>query len=71
MQPFKTETVLAEDGTLVLHGLPFQPGSKVAVIIFEKPQPTSSAEEFPLRDSVLRYERPNDPVADDEWEAAQ
>ncbi|HMC67272.1 MAG TPA: hypothetical protein VKI65_20220 [Gemmataceae bacterium] len=71
MKPFKTEAVLTEDGTLTLHGLPFKPGAKLEVIIFEKAQPSSTTDEFPLRDSVLRYERPNDPVAEDEWEAAQ
>ena len=66
MQPFKTEAVLTEDCTLTLRGLPFQAGSKVEVIIIEKPQPSSTVDDFPLRDSVLRYERPNDPVADDD-----
>jgi hypothetical protein len=34
---YKVEAVLAEDGTLVLQGLPFQAGAAVEVIILERP----------------------------------
>jgi hypothetical protein len=35
MNAHKIEVVLTEDGTLTLHGLPFQAGDAVEVIILE------------------------------------
>ena len=69
MQAFKTETVLAQDGTLTVRELPFRAGDKVEVIVLGEPRTSPPLEEYPLRGKVLRYERPTDPVAEEEWEA--
>jgi hypothetical protein len=36
MNAYKVETVVAENGSLVLQGLPFQAGDRVEVIILER-----------------------------------
>jgi hypothetical protein len=76
MNANKIETVLNEDGTLTLRGLPFRAGDTVEVIILESrtPQheaPTHSPDSnpYPLRGTVIRYDDPTEPVALEDWEA--
>ena len=61
----RTESVLTADGKLVLDRLPFRAGETVEVIVLPVPpvQPTPS----PPRGTVVRYDRPTDPVADADW----
>jgi hypothetical protein len=66
----RIETVMPEDGKLSLDNLPFRAGQAVEVIILPSaggPAPSP----HPLRGTVLRYDRPTEPVADAEWDAAQ
>ena len=70
MNAHKIETVLTEDGTLTLRGLPFHAGDTIEVIILESlsPQdeaPTHSPDSNPylLRGTVIHYDGPTDPVA--------
>ena len=60
-------TVDASQRVVVDH-VPFKPGDRVEVIVrsHEAPAPSS----FDLSGSVLRYDRPFDPVAFGDWEAA-
>ena len=78
MNAHKIETVLTEDGTLTLRGLPFRAGDTVEVIILErhtsqqkqglKHQPDKNV--YPLRDTQpYRYDDPTEPVALEDWEA--
>ena len=69
MQSFYAETVVQEDGKLSLEDLPFLHGQSVQVFISARE--SISAERCPLRGTVLKYERPFDPVAQGEWTAAQ
>jgi len=65
----RTEAVLTEDGKLSLDHLPFRAGQAVEVIVlpaFGPAAPTDS-----LRSSVLRYDRPTEPVAEADWDTAQ
>lgn len=41
MNAYKVETVLAEDGTVLLKGLPFHAGDAVEIIILERSQELS------------------------------
>ncbi|MCY7277041.1 MAG: hypothetical protein LH702_25765 [Phormidesmis sp. CAN_BIN44] len=76
MNAHKVETVLSEDGTLMLKGLPFHAGDAVEVIILERggqSERTVAAQEesnlFPLRGTVLHYEEPFEPAVPlDDWE---
>jgi hypothetical protein len=42
MNVHKVETVLAEDGILILKGLPFRAGDQVEAIVIERPKIVSS-----------------------------
>lgn len=73
MNAYKVETVLTEDGTLLLKELPFQAGDEVEIIILERPKTSSpsSPDRSPrsLQGSILRYDDPFEPaLSPDEWE---
>jgi hypothetical protein len=65
----RTEAVLTEDGKLSLDHLPFRAGQAVEVIVLPAVGSTPAAHS--LRGSVLRYDRPTEPVAEADWDAAQ
>jgi hypothetical protein len=63
----KVETILSEDGALMLEDLPFHIGDAVEVIILERSPSQAEAEKaedqaepnlYPLRGKVLFYEDP-------------
>jgi hypothetical protein len=68
MQAYKLETTLAQDGTLTLDNLPFQAGDRVQVIVRAQPKSPSEAKRYPLRGLPVHYDRPTEPVAEDDWE---
>ncbi|URD48433.1 hypothetical protein [Chroococcidiopsis sp. CCNUC1] len=75
MNAHKIETVLNEDGTLTLRGLPFRAGDAVEVIVLESrtplpeaPTPSPDSNPYPLRGTVIRYDDPTEPVALEDWE---
>lgn len=63
----RIEVVLAEDGKLILDKLPFRAGQVVEVIVLPAPNPAPAS--HPLHGSVLRYDRPTEPVAEADWGA--
>ena len=65
----RTETVLTEDGKLSLDHLPFRAGQAVEVIVMPATCPAPAVHS--LRGSVLRFDRPTEPVAEADWDAAQ
>jgi hypothetical protein len=65
----RTEVVLDQDGRLLIEHLPFLAGQRVEVIVL--PSNEQQAADFPLRGSVVRYDRPTEPVADLDWNALQ
>ena len=68
---YRTESTVAEDGTLNLRNLPFPPGEAVEVILIPRPrEATSLGVGDLLRGSVLRYDDPTAPVAEGDWELA-
>jgi hypothetical protein len=64
----RIEVVLSEDGKLSLDRLPFRAGQAVEVIVLPAARPTAPTS-HPLRGSVLRYDRPTEPVAESDWDA--
>jgi hypothetical protein len=64
----RIETVLAEDGKLSLDNLPFRAGQTVEVIVLPTVR-TATPPDHPLRGTVLRYDRPTEPVAEPDWDA--
>ena len=69
MRMFYAQTVVKEDGKLMLDHLPFAQGDSLQVFMAVT-QP-ASAVRYSLRGTVLKYERPLDPVADEDWAAAK
>ncbi len=65
----RVETTLEQDGTLTLEHLPFQAGQQVEVIILPYSGEATIGNSYPLRGLPVRYERPTDPVAEDDWES--
>ena len=65
----RTEAVLSEDGKLSLDHLPFRAGQAVEVIVL--PLGRRPPADHPLRGSVIRYDRPTEPVAEGDWGAIQ
>jgi hypothetical protein len=55
-------------GRLLLDGLPFSPGQHVDVVV--RPHEPETSPSVNLAGSVLRYDRPLDPVVDGDWESA-
>jgi hypothetical protein len=70
MDSHRIETMLEQDGTVTLNGLPFQAGDTVEVTVVAKaPKPKQNG--YPLRGTTLTYEAPFEPVATEDWESAQ
>jgi hypothetical protein len=69
MQAHRIETTVEADGSVKLTALPFHPGERVEIIVLPAPKNGVSDDSLPLRGSILRYDDPTDPVAEDDWEA--
>lgn len=63
------ESTIEAHGSLRLDRLPFSAGERVEVIVLSRPTRNQTANRYPLRGETLRYERPTDPVDEEEWEA--
>lgn len=68
MRIYSTEKVISENGTMQLESLPFPPGELVDVIVLARRKSVDGARVHTLKDSVLKYDQPLDPVADDDWD---
>lgn len=70
MVAHRVETTLQQDGKLSLDNLPFHAGEAVEIIILAASGRVQGQERYPLRGTAVRYDRPFEPVAHDEWDAA-
>ena len=68
MSEYRVVAVLTEDRKLVLDDLPFQAGDAVEVVIVERHGLKTGKERYPFHGVPIQYERPFDPVAEDDWE---
>ena len=71
MEAHWRETTVGDNGELVLDGLPFAPGQPVEVLVVSKSAGPRTAAGGSLRDSVLEFRAPSEPVASDDWNALQ
>jgi hypothetical protein len=71
MQAYRTETVVPQDGELHLTQLPFRPGEWVEVIVLSRRMDQAGAQPCALKDTVVKYEAPTEPVAIEDWAALQ
>jgi hypothetical protein len=67
MQTFHAETVVEKDGKFHLDNMPFSEGE--AVHVFVSSAKTGSKDS--LKGTVLKYEQPFAPVAEEDWDAAK
>ena len=70
MVAHRVETTINQDGTLMLDNLPFHAGEAVEIIIISRTTRVQRQNPYPLRGTPLHYERPTEPVAQDDWDAA-
>lgn len=68
MQTLRFETTVPQDGELRLRVAPFRPGDGVEVIVLPLRRDPRAADDFPLANTVLKYEDPFEPVAQDDWD---
>lgn len=70
MQAYKTAARIERPGELHLAELPFRAGDEVDVILLRRGGKRSEEPDkrYPLRGKPLRYDRPFDSVAEDDWE---
>jgi hypothetical protein len=54
-----------------LEGLPFEPGQPVEVLVVSKTAGSATAGDRSLRESVLEFREPLEPVATEDWDALQ
>ena len=67
----RLETVVPANGELQIKYLPFRPGEAIEIIILARNPVETNGNLFPLKNSVLKYEDPTEPVAIDDWEILQ
>ncbi|MBI2985311.1 MAG: hypothetical protein HYY45_00950 [Deltaproteobacteria bacterium] len=68
MDEVRIETTVDEHGEVHVTKLPFPAGEPVEVIVVPKPA-RQRGSGFPLRGVPIAYDRPTDPVAEEDWDA--
>jgi len=69
MASYRMEIVVSPDGKIVLNAEPFRAGDRVEVAVTGRSPSHHPGGPYPLRGKPVRYDRPFDPVADNDWEA--
>lgn len=67
MQAYRIETVVEEDGSLVLREVPVRAGEQVEVIVLVRDH-LGGTNRYPLRGKPVRYDDPTESVAEADWE---
>ena len=69
MPAYSVEKIVNQNGTVQLDALPFPPGTVVEVIVLAR-KPSAKPVPAPgLKNSVLKYDQPFEPVAAEDWDA--
>jgi hypothetical protein len=71
MQAYRLEAVVPNNGELQLKQLPFLPGETIEIIILSMNKPANETNLFPLKNTVLKYEDPTEPIAENDWDVLQ
>jgi hypothetical protein len=71
MQAYRVETTIQKNGSITLQDLPFQSGEAIEVIILARATEIKSTDHYPLRGTPVKYTDPFEPVALEDWVAAQ
>jgi hypothetical protein len=65
------ETTVGQYGEILLEGLPFEAGQPVEVLVISNTAGSTAAGDRGLRNSVVDYRDPLEPVATEDWDALQ
>jgi len=71
MSTYRVDATLTEDGRITLDDVPFQAGDSVEIIIVSRSSRSTEKAPRPLRGKVIYYDKPTDPIAEEDWEALQ
>ena len=71
MLAHRVETIVHEDGSLLVKDIPFHAGEVVEVIILPHQPTSTAAKAYPLRGTKVEYHNPFKPVAESDWDACQ
>lgn len=71
MQAYSIEKVVNQDGKIILETLPFLAGETVQVIVLPSKGSQKQRQTHLLKDSVVAYVAPLEPVAQEDWAALQ
>jgi hypothetical protein len=71
MQAYRIEKVVPPSGKIELDGLPFAAGAVVEIIVLDRESATNGRHARHLKNSVIKYEEPFEPVAENEWDVLQ
>ena len=69
MHDYNIETKIADDRSLTIRGLPFQPGDKVKVTIRGEESAGGNGDRYPLQGKPIRYTNPFGNIAEKDWDA--
>ncbi len=71
MQAHRIESVVREDGSLIINNLPFHTGDLVEVIVLPRELSAEKHHDSPLRGTKIIYHDPFEGVAAGDWDAAR
>ena len=71
MQTLRIETTVPKNREIKLNLAPFRPGDSVEVIVLSRMPEKIAPDQFPLKNTVVKYENPTAPVAEDDWNVLQ
>lgn len=71
MQAYSVEKVVTQDGKILLDTVPFLAGETVQVIVLPSKRARQQPHTHSLKDSVVAYVAPLEPVAQNDWAALQ
>ena len=71
MQTLHFETTVPKNREIKLNLFPFRPGEQVEVIVLSRKPVKAEDNDFPLKNTVIKYLNPTEPVADDDWNVLQ
>lgn len=69
MKTYCIKTTVSKDGTLLIQGVPFQPGDQVEVTVRRSKRSPRRRSPYPLRGKPIHYANPFESVAEKDWDA--
>ncbi|MEA3308892.1 MAG: hypothetical protein U9Q70_05210 [Chloroflexota bacterium] len=68
METYRTETIISKDGMISIKDLPFLAGDRVEILVYSrKRKKDDSQERYPLRGLPIKYIKPFENVAENDW----